>query len=340
MLFDSPKILFLIPVALAGLVLFFWWASWRRRRLLERFGQTETVGRLLNGVSGVRRFMKHALLVAAVLLLLFSLARPQYGTMERPLERRGVEVLIAVDCSTSMLGQDMKPNRLGRAREQLRGLIQGLEGDNVGIIAFAGVPIVQCPMTPDYDMALNLLDSLDVDSVPVQGTAIARAIRKAIETFKNPGKGQKVLVLLTDGEDHEQDVLEAARDAAKAGIVIHAIGIGSPEGVPIPMPQGGYKEFNQAKVNTRLDFQTLTQVALETGGKAIKANEGGDLELDLVLREIRNLKQTTFQNNKTVMHVERFQYFLLPAILALLAEMFLGDRRRGADPLNGRLGRS
>ncbi len=339
MLFDSPKILFLMPMALIALLCFFGWAARRRRRFLERFGQSHTVARLLSGASGVRRFWKRVLLVTAILLVFFSLARPQYGTVERPLERRGVEVLIAVDCSTSMLGQDMKPNRLGRAREQLRGLIQGLEGDNVGIIVFAGVPIVQCPMTPDYDMALNLLDSLDVDSVPVQGTAIARAIRKAIETFKKPGKGQKVLVLLTDGEDHEQEVLEAARDAAKAGIVIHAIGIGSPEGVPIPMPQGGYKEFNQSKVNTRLDFQTLTQVALETGGKAIKANEGGDLELDLVLREIRNLKQTTFQNNMTVMHVERFQYFLLPAILALMAEMLLSERRRGTDPLNNLAGR-
>jgi Ca-activated chloride channel family protein len=237
MLFDSPKILFLMPMALIALLCFFGWAARRRRRFLERFGQSTPVARLLSGASGVRRFWKRVLLVTAILLVFFSLARPQYGTVERPLERRGVEVLIAVDCSTSMLGQDMKPNRLGRAREQLRGLIQGLEGDNVGIIAFAGVPIVQCPMTPDYDMALNLLDSLDVDSVPVQGTAIARAIRKAIETFKKPGKGQKVLVLLTDGEDHEQEVLEAARDAAKAGIVIHAIGIGSPKEYRFPCPR-------------------------------------------------------------------------------------------------------
>lgn len=310
------------------LVLFYWWVRARRRRLLARFGEQRVVAKLVRGVSPGRQHLKYLLLVCAVLLILFSLARPQYGVVERPLQRRGVEVLIAIDCSESMLGQDIKPDRLSRAREQLRRLIHRLEGDNVGIIAFAGIPVVQCPMTSDYDMALNLLDSLAVDTVPVPGTAIGKAIGKAVETFRNPGQGQKVLVLLTDGEDHEGDPAEAAREAAEAGVVIHAIGIGSTDGVPIPLPNGRYKESEGVKVSTRLDFEALRQVAVATGGVAIKANEKGDMELDEIYRQIDALKESNLQAKAVTLHTERFQYFLLPAIIALAAELLLGDRKR------------
>ena len=145
MRFDSPNLLALIPAAALVLVLFYWWVRARRRRLLARFGEQRVVAKLVRGVSPGRQHLKYLLLVCAVLLILFSLARPQYGVVERPLQRRGVEVLIAIDCSESMLGQDIKPDRLSRAREQLRRLIHRLEGDNVGIIAFAGIPVVQCP---------------------------------------------------------------------------------------------------------------------------------------------------------------------------------------------------
>jgi Ca-activated chloride channel homolog len=328
MRFDSPQFLSLIPVAFVLLALFALWTVARRRRLLARFGEHEAVAKLTRGVSPVRRYMKQALLIVAVLLILFSLARPQVGTEERPLRKRGVEVLIAIDCSMSMLGQDILPSRLERARDQLRGLVHRLEGDHVGILAFAGIPIVQCPMTSDYSMALNLLDSLAVDTVPVQGTAIGDAIRKAVETFRNPGQGKKVLVLLTDGEDHESDPIAAAEEAAQAGVIIYAIGIGSTQGVPIPLPDGGYKETEGTKVNTRLDFETLREIAYATGGKAIKANEKGDLELEEIYKGIAALKEGDLDTAAMTIHIERFQFFLLPAILALIAEMLLGDRKR------------
>lgn len=331
MLFDSPHVLALLPVAAVLLALLFAFSRARRRRLLERFGGREVVAKLVRDASPGRQSLKFALLSLAVLLIVFSMARPQYGVVERPLERRGVEVLIAIDCSTSMLSRDIKPDRLTRARDQLRGLVHRLEGDNVGIIAFAGIPVIQCPMTSDYDMALNLLDSLAVDTVPVQGTAIGKAIDKAVETFRNPGKGQKVLVLLTDGEDHEGDPVEAARKAAEAGVVIEAIGIGSVEGALIPLPDGSYKESDNVKVSTRLDFDTLSKVALATGGVAIKANEKGDLELDEIYNRIDALKESDLQAAAVTMHTERFQYFLALAILALAIEMLLNDRKRRVE---------
>lgn len=328
MRFDTPHFLFLIPAAALVLALLHLWVLGRKRRRLARFGEQETVRKLTRGVSLARQNWRFLLLLAAVSLIVFSLARPQYGTIEQPLRRRGVEVVIAIDCSQSMLGQDIKPNRFERARSQLKGLIQRLEGDSVGIVAFAGIPVVQCPMTSDYDMALNLLDSLDVDTVPVQGTAIGLAVKKATEMYKAAGKGNRVLVLLTDGEEHEGDPVKAAEEAAREGVRIYAIGIGSTEGVPIPLPEGGYKEAEGGKVNTRLNFETLTRMALATGGKAILANPSGDVELKEILRDVKTLKETDLQAKAFTIHKERFQYSLLPAVILLAAEMLLSDRRR------------
>jgi Ca-activated chloride channel family protein len=329
MRFDSTQILPLIPAFVAAMGLLYLWVRRRKARLLARFASPEIAGKLTRGVSPARQHWKFALLTAALALVLFSLARPQYGAIERPLRRRGVEVLIAIDCSKSMLSQDMKPNRLERARAQLRDLIRRLEGDDVGVIAFAGIPIVQCPLTSDYDMAINLFDSIDADTVPVGGTAIGAAIGKAAETFRGTDYGHKVLVLLTDGEDHESDPLKAAQEAAKQGIRIYSIGIGSVEGAPIPLPEGGFKEAAEGgKVNSRLDFDTLSRIAAETGGKAIKANPSGELEVKEIARAIDALKGRDLHSTAMTIYAERFQYFLAPAILLLLAEMALGERKR------------
>jgi Ca-activated chloride channel family protein len=328
MRFDSPQILSFIPAAVVVLGIFYLWARRRRARLLGRFGRHGTVAKLMRGVSAGRQHLKLLLLATGVALVLFSIARPQYGAIERPLRRRGVEVLVAVDCSMSMLGQDIQPNRMTRARQQLGGLIQRLRGDRVGIIAFAGIPIVQCPLTTDYDMALNLLDAIGVDTVPVQGTAIGEAIRKATATFSPTGGASKVLVLLTDGEDHDSDPLKAAEEAAGAGVRIYAIGIGSTEGTPIAMPDGAFKEWRGSKVNTRLDFETLRQIALATGGMAIQANPSGDLELKEIVKAVMALKEGDLESTSLVLHEERFQFFLTLALAALGAEMLLSDRKR------------
>jgi len=331
MRFVFPHLLALQTGTVVVLVVFFVWVGRHKARLLERFGNPALVLKLTRGISRARQHWKAALLIAAPAFLLFALARPQYGALERPLRRRGVEVVIAIDCSRSMLGQDIKPNRLARARQELRGLLQRLQGDNVGVIAFAGIAVIQCPMTADYDMALNLLDSIDVDSVPVQGTAIGAAIRKSFDMFQTAGKGYKVLVLLTDGEDHEGDVMKAAEEAAQQGVRIYAIGTGSPQGVPIPLPEGGYKEADGTKVNTRLDFDMLRKIAAATGGKAILANPSGDLELKELYRDIAALKETNLATTSRTIYAERFQFFLAIAVALAAVEMLLSDRRRRSE---------
>jgi Ca-activated chloride channel homolog len=326
--FEHPIILGLLPAAALVLALLYALGRWRRGVLLRRMGDAATVARLARGVSVGRRRLKAALVFTAVLLLAFSLARPQYGAVEREMERRGVEVLIAVDCSLSMLAEDIKPNRMARALEQLRELALMLRGNNIGVIAFAGEPVVQCPLTSDYSMVLNMLDAVNVDTVPVQGTRIAATIDKALETFQASGKGRKVLVLLTDGEDHAGKVEDAAKHAAEAGVVVYAIGIGGTEAQPIPLPEGGYKEKDGAKVSTRLDFETLRDLALTTGGKAIRANERGDLEIEMITRDIHSLETANLKSNVVTSHVERFQWFLTPALILLVIEMVVGERSR------------
>ena len=328
MRFQYPYLLAFVPAAIVVLGLFFVWAARRRKRLLERFGDLALVSKLTRGVSRARQRQKAALLVVAVAFVILALSRPQYGIIERPLRRRGVEVVIAIDCSRSMMSQDIKPNRLVRAKQQLRGLIQRLKGDNVSIVAFAGIPIIQCPMTSDYDMVLTMLDSIDTDSVPVKGTAIADTIRKASDVFQTAGKGYKVLILLTDGEDHEGDVEKAAQEAAKQGIRIYAIGIGTLKGAPIPMAEGGYEESAGTKVNSQLNFNLLSRVSATTGGKAILANPSGNLELAEIDKDLSALKETDLSSNAFTLYAERFQYFLAPALFLLALEMILSDRKR------------
>lgn len=326
--FDQPWILFLLIPALALLPLLYGLARRRRRTLLHRFAGSAMLERLSESALPGRQHLKFVFILLAVLLMIFALARPQYGTVERPMRRRGVEVVIAIDCSTSMLSQDMEPNRFERAKEQLQGLIRRLDGDNVAVVAFAGIPITQCPMTADYGMALNLLSSLQLDTVPVQGTEIGKAIKKSLGIFQTANRGNRVLVLLTDGENHGPDAMEAAREAAEKGVRIYAIGIGSPQGAPIPLPEGGFKESDGVKVNSRLDFETLKQLALTTGGKAILANADGDMELRAINRDIQALKDSELQDSNWIIYKERFQVFLLPALLLLVGEMLLRDSRK------------
>jgi Ca-activated chloride channel homolog len=336
MRFDNPQILFLLPLAAILLTLFHLWAGARKRRLMAQFAQPALLQKLTRGVSIGRQRWKTVLTALAILLALFCLARPQYGTVERPLQRKGIEVIVALDCSQSMLAQDIKPSRFDRAKEELRNLIQRLQGESVGVIAFAGVSIVQCPLTSDRAMAMNLLDSMTLDSVPVQGTDLAKAIDQARGMYHTASAGNKVLVLLTDGENLDGEPLKSAEEAAKEGVRIYCIGIGSPEGAPIPIKAGGYKEAKDGKVNTRLDFDSLTKIASTTGGKAILSNPSGQEEAKAIAADLAALKQGDLQEKTLTIHQERFQIFLIPAVLLLLLEMLLSDRRRKTRQAAGR----
>jgi len=333
MQFGRPELLsLLLIVPLLGA--FYLFALRRKRVLLERFARIAVLERLLQQVSFKRQNVKIALMLVSVAFLAFSLSRPQYGAVERPVQRKGVDFFIAIDVSKSMLAQDMTPNRLERAKDQFKSLLGRLEGDRVGIITFAGTAYVQCPLTLDYGIARTILETVDEKSVDVEGTALGEAIRTATDAFRRAGSESKVLLLLTDGEDQGSDPIEAAKQAAKEGVRIYSIGIGSPRGVPIPLPGGGYKEDSaQHMVSTRLDLVTLQKIAQATNGKTVTANPSGDLELDAIYKEVSQLEKSTLESRTYTIYEDRFQYVLFPALVLLLLESLMGDRTRaGARP--------
>lgn len=329
MTFAYDKLLLVCLAAAPLLWMFYAWTFGRRRRLLERFVEAELRERLLRRYSPGARRMKAAMMIAGLLLALLALSRPQWGMVQRPLIRKGVDVIIAIDASTSMQAADIKPSRMARAQQLLTGLVRRMQGHRIGVVAFAGEPVRVCPLTLDYGMAMNLINTIDSDLIPVQGTAIARTIEKSIEFFDKTAPTHKVLVLLTDGEDQVGRPADAARKAAQAGIIIHAIGIGSTEGAPIFEGDGGIKKDEEGKgVVTRLDFQTLQEIALATGGKAIIANPGGDLEVREIMESIDALERGDYEERRFSEFEERFQWFLLPAILLLMLEPLKSDRAR------------
>ncbi|MCX7016996.1 MAG: VWA domain-containing protein [Candidatus Sumerlaeota bacterium] len=320
-----PALLLLAPL-LAG---FLGWRQWRKRRLLARFADVELLGRLLPSVSRAKQLAKDGLLLAGFTLAAFCLARPQYGAVERRVERKGVDLFIAIDTSASMLSKDIPPDRLTRAKEQLKGLIHKLKGDRVGIIAFAGAAFVQCPLTLDYGLAERILDTVGPDTVPVPGTAIGDAIEVATRNFEQNELGHKALVLLTDGEDQGSNPVNGAQEAAKDGVIIYAVGIGSEQGAPIPLSTGGYKEDKEGhKVNSKLDFETLKKIAQATGGSAILGLESGFKEIDAIYEDMQSIEKKRLESLTHSLFRDRYQYFLLPAIMLLTLEMLMGDRKR------------
>jgi len=253
-------------------------------------------------------------------------------------------VIVAVDTSLSMLAEDVKPNRMAQARAAVGSFMDLLRGDRVGLVAFAGISYVACPLTLDYTAARMFVDVLDIDLIPVQGTAIADAIRTAIATFRPGERRYKVLVLITDGEDHEGDVAAAAGAAAAEGITIYTVGVGSPGGEPIPLRNArgeiiGYKEDREhRKVTSRLGESDLEAVAQATGGRYFRSTPEG-LELHRVYEEISRMDQRTLSGRTMTAYEERYQLPLGAAILLLLIEAALGERRRARDlPLAGTRG--
>ncbi len=338
--FGSPQFLWLLW--LVPVVILFYLISFRRKRkALGAFGSLGLMAKLTPSVSRRKQRLKTILMVLGLSFLLFSLARPQYGKRLRMMKRRGVDIIICLDTSKSMLAEDIMPNRLERAKHELTDLIDELKGDRVGIVAFAGDAFLECPLTLDYGAAKLFLDILDPDIIPTPGTAIGEAIRVALRGFNQKERKYKVMVLLTDGEDQGSDPIKAARDASQEGVRVYAVGIGSPQGAPIPLRdnRGKLLEYKKDRedqtVMSKLDEVTLQEIALLTDGKYYRSTTGG-MELDRIYEDISKLEKRELKSRQYSQYEDRYQYFLLVGVLALMAEGFLSDRRRKKAEWRGR----
>jgi len=321
-------LLILLPLLLA----FYWLVLRMKRKALERFGNLSLMQKLALSFSPKKQRGKVALLLLAIFFLLFSLARPQLGTRLTLMKREGVDIVIAMDCSLSMMAEDFKPFRLEKAKQEVNGLIARMRGDRVGLVAFAGVAFIQCPLTLDYSAAQMFLDIMDVNLIPQPGTAIGDAIRTSIKAFNQKERKYKVLILLTDGDDHDSDPLDAAEEAEREGIRIYTIGIGSVQGEPIPLRNKrgevtGYKKDKEGNVVvSRLDETTLQKTALTTGGKYYHATSA-EMELDRIYDEISKMEKKDLEGKLMTQYEDRYQIFLFLSILCLTAEFLLSERR-------------
>ncbi len=331
MQFAHPEFLLIgLLVTLAAVALIVW-AQRRQRNALANLGQSDLIRRLTESVNWGGRRWQAALRVAALALLFIAAARPQWGTETREIEQEGLQVMVALDVSQSMLADDIKPNRLERAKLEIGDLMKRLNGDEIGLVLFSGASFVQVPLTTDYATALNYLETAGPGTISRPGTVIGDAIRTAVDAFDEKLPSQKVLILMTDGEDKETDPVAAAREAAGDNILIYAIGFGTPEGSPVPEtnPFGqvvGLKTDAQGNtVISRMDEGMLQQITSIGGGQYYRASADGR-ELDSLLAEIDTLQRAQLQSRTTVNFIERFQIFLGLALLSLVFSELIPDR--------------
>ena len=333
MRFEHPQILWLLLAVPLALALFFWWRERARRQLLTQFIQARLLSSLTVGISPARRKIRFAFLILAVALLVVALARPQYGFDLQEVEQRGLDIVVAIDTSKSMLAPDIAPNRLERAKLAALELMQKAATDRMGLVAFAGDAFLECPLTIDNTAFQQSVQALDVNSIPQGGTALAAAINTALTAFKETDH-YKVLVLLTDGEDNDSETgaLEAAKNAAKAGLKIFTIGIGTAAGdlIRVTDANGNSDYVRDEKgqvVKSHLNEALLQQIATTTGGFYLPLR-GADTVDTLYDRGLAPLPKSESQEKMIRRYHEQFQWPLAAAILLLLAEMFLPERKR------------
>lgn len=340
--FANPEYLialWVIPVLIILFVLF----NKNRKRLLEKFADRELHKSIIYSFSSAKSKLKFALILISISLLIIAYANPQVGTKMQEVKQTGIDVYILLDVSRSMQAEDIKPNRLEKAKFQISNLIQKLRGDRIGLVIFSGEAYIQFPLTTDYSAANLFLSAVDFNSVPQPGTAIASAINLATQSFDSAAT-DKAIIIITDGEDHEGDIDKAVENAVEKNIKIYTIGLGSPDGVPIPVYDnrgnviGFRQDTNGQTVLTRLNENILREIANKGNGKYYRGNNYEDY-LDKIYSDLSQLEQAEFGVKKVTDYEDRFYYFLAPAIILLLIEIFITDKRSPFfTRLNRRLG--
>jgi Ca-activated chloride channel homolog len=322
--------LLIIPVFIG----MFWWSRriWARR--LKHFGEIGLVRRLLIGYSSEKPVWKFVLLMLSLVLFIFALANPQSGSRLKEVKREGVEIIIALDVSKSMNARDIIPDRLTKAKRSIELFINKLEGDMLGMVVFAGESFIQIPMTVDYASAKMYLKSINTDLVSVQGTNMADAIKMASNAFSQDEASSKVIVLISDGENHEPDAVEQAKIAKESGIVIYTVGMGTREGAPIPASGGSFhKDKNGNTIISKLDEKVLKDIASAGEGKYILAGKSG-AGLDAILNDIVTMNKTERKVEVFSEFDDQYQYPLALGILLLLIEFFIPRRKRISESKN------
>ena len=323
--FANPHLLWLL-VAVPVMIIAFAVLLRLRKRTLRRFGNVATVKSLLSDVSSWRVYAKFNLVVMAYIALVFAAARPQFGVKLREEKSEGVEMMFVVDVSNSMLAEDLAPNRLDRTRYAIDRLFSQMEQDKVGMVVFAGEPKVQLPITTDYLMARNFTKRLSTSLVEVQGTNLSSAIELASLSFSQNNSAGQVMIIISDGEAHDEDALAAAKQAAERGIRIFAIGIGSPEGAPIKIDGKFVEDEKGDMVVSRLNEELLQQIASYGKGGYVRASNS-DFGLNEIANAIANMEKSEHVTLRFDEYNEQFDWLLWLALCLLLLEGLLLDRR-------------
>jgi len=316
----------IIPI----LTVFYIWSRIARKRALRRFGNEEILKFLMPFASRFRPMLKFSVLMLSLAFIIAGIAGPQYGSKLKKVKREGIELIIALDVSNSMLAEDIQPNRLDRSKLAISRLVDKLKDDKIGLIVFAGDAYTQLPITSDYNSAKLFLNSVNTQIVPKQGTAIGAAIALAMRSFAPGSKANKAIIVITDGENHEDDAVSVAKSAVENGIVVHTIGMGLPQGSPIPVLRNGAKEYlkdNQGNVViTKLDETMLEQIATAGDGVYVRANNA-QVGLNTLFDEINKLEKTEMESLVYSDYEDQFQYFFAIGLFLILLEFVILERK-------------
>lgn len=326
--------LWLLPFVAAGLII----SGRLRTARLKRMADPDLLVRLAGKPRPGIRFFKGVLITAALALLITALAGPRWGSHYQEVTQKGVDIIVCVDASPSMLASDVKPNRLEQAKREVSDFIKVVQGDRVGLVAFSGEAFLECPLTLDYSALQMFLGQIEPGMIPVPGTDLGKAIDKSLDAFDYKSATDKVILLITDGEDNEGRGKAAAEKAKAKGVKIYVFGIGAPEGAPVPDTEGGgfAKDSEGNMVLSKLDENGLREIARLIGGGYVRAATG-DLDLDMLyFAGIKShTKASELKSGKIKVHEDRFAWFIAAAILLLLCERLLKERGKPQDLVKG-----
>lgn len=325
MIFAQPAYLYLLFV-IPAITVFFIFSLMQRKRRLKAFGNPDFIAQFMPDVSASRPWIKFALLMLALAVLIIAVARPQFGQKQEVVKSEGLDIMIAVDISNSMLAEDIAPSRLGKAKQMLAQLLGKMDNNRVGLVVFAGDAFVQMPITADYVSANMFLSSISPDLIALQGTAIGAAIERSLSSFDENSEAGKAIILITDGENHEDDAIAQAAQAAKMGVKLITVGIGTPEGAPIPLRPGS-SDFRRDRegqvVVSRLNEAMAQEIAMAGGGIYLRADQS-NTALRAIHAELEKLDKAAVTSKN---YREQAMPFLWLVLVLLLVEVIVLDKK-------------